>query len=76
MRVEDSFRAQFGLDPFDDLSPQTIMRDLAVEIVSAQRTIRTLKKDLLAIENVKTLKAWLKALRHRPELLDIGEFPF
>jgi len=76
MRVEDSFRAQFGLDPFDDLSPQTIMRDLAVEIVSARRTIRALQKDLLAIEDTKTLKAWLKAVRHRPELADIGELPF
>jgi hypothetical protein len=76
MRVEDSFRAQFGLDPFDDLSPQTIIRDLAVEIVSARRTIRALKKDLLAIEDIKTLKAWLKALRHRPQLADIGELPF
>jgi hypothetical protein len=52
------------------------MRDLAVEIVSAQRTIRALKKDLLAIEDIKTLKAWLKALRHRPQLADIGELPF
>ena len=75
-RVEDTFRAQFGLDPLEDLSPRTIMRDLAVEIVNTQRTIRALNKDLRAVEELKTLKVWLKIFRHRTELTDIDVFPF
>ena len=76
LRVEDGFRAQFGISPFMDVSPSTIMRDLAVEIVGVQHTIRDMKKDLLAFEDVKTLKAWLKGLRHQARMDDIDDMPF
>lgn len=76
LRVEGGFRAQFGISPFVDLSPSTIMRDLAVEIVGVQRIIRDMKNDLLAFEEVKTFKAWLKALRHHPRIDDINDLPF
>lgn len=76
LRVEGGFRAQFGISPFVDLSPSTIMRDLAVEIVGVRRTIRDMRKDLLAFEDVKTFKAWLKALRHQPRMVDLGGLPF
>ncbi len=76
LRIEDGFRAQFSLDPFESVSPGSILRELSMEIVEVQRCIRDAKKDLLAFENVKTLKAWLRALRRRPRVDDIGEFPF
>jgi hypothetical protein len=37
---------------------------------------RDMKKDLLAFEDVKTFKAWLKALRHHPRIDDINDLPF
>ena len=76
LRIEDGFRMQFGILPFDDVSPGTVMRDLAVEIVEVEHSIRDLKKDLLAFEDVRTLKAWLKALRHRHGMDDLDELPF
>lgn len=75
-RVEGGFRAQFGISPVVDLSPSTIMRDLLVEIVGVQHAIRDMKKDLLAFEDVKTFKAWLKAMRHQARMDDIDELPF
>ena len=76
LRVEGGFRAQFGISPFVDVSPGTIMRNLAVEIVGVQRIIRDLKNDLLAFEDIKTFKAWLKALRKPPGMDDFNDLPF
>jgi hypothetical protein len=76
LRVEGGFTAQFGISPFVNLSPATIMHDLAVEIVGVQRTIRELKKDLFAFEDSKTFKAWLKGLRHRARFDDSDDLPF
>ena len=64
-RVEAGFKAQFCILPFENVSPGTIMRDLASEIVRVQHEVRDMKEDLAALQEVKTLKIWLKSLRHR-----------
>jgi hypothetical protein len=61
--TEGMFRAQFGIDPFTPLSPRTLMRHLVTDIAEMQRAIRGLKTDLLALQDIKKLKAWLKAIR-------------
>ena len=66
--TEDMFKAQFGYAPFAQLSPSTIMRDLASDIADFQHTIRELKKDLLVFRDVKKVKAWLKDMRRRPTM--------
>jgi hypothetical protein len=76
LRVEGAFRAQFGVSTLAGVSPHTIMRDLADEIVAVQRIIRDTKKDLLAFEDFKTFKAWLKTLRRRPRMADIDDLLF
>jgi hypothetical protein len=75
-RVEGAFRAQFGLSPFAQVSPRTIMRDLAIEIEAAQRAIRDFKKDLLAFEDFNRFKAWLKTLRRQPSMADVDDLFF
>jgi hypothetical protein len=74
--VEDRFRMQFGISPFVNLSPSTVMRSLASDIVDARHAIRDLEKDLLAFEDIKKLKAWLKELRHRPRMASVDDMPF
>jgi hypothetical protein len=74
--VEGAFKAQFGVPPFADVSPHTIMRDLAAEIVAVRRIIHDIKKDLLAFADFKTFKAWLKTLRRQPRMADIDELLF
>lgn len=77
MHVEDGFMVQFGIDPFEKISPGTIMRDLATEIVGVQHTIRDIEKDMLAFEDIKKVKAWIKKMRrHAIEMNDYGDCPF
>jgi hypothetical protein len=76
LRVEAGFRAQFGVSPFEDVSPSTIMRNLASEIVGIQHAIRDMKEDLLALEDTRKVKAWLKALRRRPGPVAFDDVPF
>lgn len=76
LQVEGRFRMQFGVSPFVSLSPSTIMRNLASDIVDARHAIRDLQKDLLAFEDITTLKAWLRALSHRPRRVSVDDMPF
>lgn len=77
MHVEGGFMAQFGISPFERVSPGTIMRDLASEIAEVQHTIRDIKKDVLAFEDIKKVKAWLKKIRRQAiEMDDFGDCPF
>jgi hypothetical protein len=75
--VEGGFMAQFGINPFDRVSPGTILRDLSTEIVGVQHTIRDLKKDVIAFEDIKKVKAWLKKVqREAANMDDYGDCPF
>ncbi|EQD77909.1 heat shock protein DnaJ domain-containing protein [mine drainage metagenome] len=75
--VEGGFMAQFGINPFDRVSPGTIMRDLATEIVGIQHTILDLKKDVIAFEDIKKVKVWLKKVqREAAKMDDYGDCPF
>ena len=73
--TEDMFKTQFGISPFTQLSPSTIMRNLAADIVGVQHTIRELKDDLLVFQDIKKVKAWLKDMRRRPKI-DYFDCPF
>jgi len=77
LHVEGGFRMQFDIAPLVGLSPGTIMRNLASDIVGVRRAIRDLERDLLAFdEDIKNLKAWLKDLRHRPSMVGFDDMPF
>ena len=73
--IEGMFKSQFGISTFERLTPSTIMRNLAAEIVGIQQAIRELKSDLLAFQDVKKLKAWLKGMRRRQKM-DFLDCPF
>ena len=73
--TEDMFKAQFGMSPFERLTPSTLMRNLAADIVGIQQDIRELKSDLLAFQDIKKLKAWLKDMRRRQKM-DYLDCPF
>jgi hypothetical protein len=63
LRVESGFLAQFMFDPYDDPTPDTIMHSLAADIAAVRLDIRDRQRDLAALDDIKTLKAWLKGLR-------------
>jgi len=76
LHAEGRFRAQFGISPFAGVSASTIMRDLASDIADLRRAIRELKKDLLALEDLKRLKSWLRDLRSQPRRTGLDDLPF
>lgn len=68
--AEGGFKAQFDISPFVAVSPSTIMRDLASDIVSLQFAIRDLERDLLVFDDANATKAWIKHLRRQSRTND------
>ena len=71
--AEGGFRAQFDIPPFVAVSPSTIMRDLASDIVSLQFAIRDLERDLLVFDDANATKAWVKHLRSQSRVNDFDD---
>jgi hypothetical protein len=76
MHVEAGFRAQFGISPFVTVTPGTILRDLASDIVGLQLAIRDLKRDLHVFDDTKKFKTWLKGMRRRSRMDGFDDFCF
>lgn len=76
IRVEGDFSMRFGIDPFVQLSPATIMRHLAKNIVLTQQAIRDMKQELADLQDIRKAKAWLKKM-HRGSRMDfLDDMPF
>jgi hypothetical protein len=76
LHVEVGFRHAFGIPPFIDVSPGTVLRNLANDIAGLQQSIRDLEADLLVVEDLKQLKGWLKHLKRRQAVLRFDGMPF
>jgi hypothetical protein len=76
LHVETRFRHSYGIPPFVDLSPGTIMRNLASEIIDFQQRIRAMEEDLLVFDDLRKLKAWLKKLQRRQSMPRFDDMPF
>lgn len=76
MHVEGRFRAQFDISPFFNVAPSTIMRNLERDIVGIKHAISELKRDLLAFEDIKKVKAWLKDMRRQSSRGGFDDVPF
>jgi len=58
--VESAFRYSYRIDPFATLSPDKPLRMLAADVKEIQANIRELEHDLVAFEDIKNVKRWLK----------------
>ncbi|WP_028215172.1 J domain-containing protein [Paraburkholderia mimosarum] len=76
LHVESAFRHAYGIDPFEPVSPDTVLRNLAGDLKELQLNIRTLEQDLLAFEDIKNLKLWLKRCKLVPVAPDFEFMPF
>jgi hypothetical protein len=72
--TEGMFKAQFGMPPFEQITPNKIMRNLDADIASIQIDIRELKKSLLEFQDIKRVKAWLKGMRQQPKMDDFDDY--
>ncbi|MEX3555527.1 MAG: J domain-containing protein [Burkholderia gladioli] len=60
LHVESAFRHAYGIDPFDTVSPDAVLQNLAVDLKELRLNIQTLEQDLAAFEDIKQVKLWLK----------------
>jgi hypothetical protein len=76
LHVESAFRYAYGIDPFEPVSPDTVLRNLAVDLKELRLNIRTLEQDLAAFEDIKNLKRWLKRIQLIPAASTFDAMPF
>ncbi|WP_042876400.1 J domain-containing protein [Cupriavidus necator] len=74
--VETAFRHSYGFDPFESLSPNTVLRNLAAEMTNLRHNIRALQDDLIAFKDIKKLKLGLKSFKLEPRVPDFDLMPF
>jgi hypothetical protein len=73
LHVEDQFRAQYGLSPFVDISPSTILRDLIQDVVTMQLANRDIEHDLEMFNDIKMIKLWLKAVQRQSRMMNFDD---
>ncbi len=73
LHVEDQFRAQYGLPPFEDISPSAILRDLVRDIVTTQQANRDIEHDLQMFNDIKMIKLWLKAIQRQSRMREFDD---
>ena len=76
LHVENGFKHSYGIPPFIEVSPGTIMRNLAADIFSLQESLHALEHDLLVFDDVKQLKGWLKSVKRSFATPRFDDMPF
>lgn len=76
LNVESSFRYAYGIDPFESVSPDGVLQNLAVDLKELRLNNRTLEQDLAAFEDIKNLKLWLKRCKVVSAPSDFEFMPF
>jgi len=69
--ISDEVMFNLGIEPYMTLTPASLMRELDANIAQMRRAVREVEADLKAIQEIATLKAWLKQMRrHRRDSVD------
>jgi len=76
LHVENGFKHSYGIPPFIEVSPGTVMRNLAADIFSLQESLHALEHDLLVFDDVKQLKGWLKSVKRSLAAPRLDDMPF
>ncbi|MFX1670800.1 J domain-containing protein [Paraburkholderia sp. A2WS-5] len=76
LNVESSFRYAYGIDPFETVSPDGVLQNLAVDLKELRLNVRTLEQDLAAFEDIRNLKLWLKRCKVVSAPSDFEFMPF
>jgi hypothetical protein len=75
-RIEHEFAAEFGLPPFEPLSPHGIMSLLKTDVATCELRIRQMQEQLKAAGDLESLKAWLKTITLRRRPVSDFDLPF
>ncbi|RQS65466.1 molecular chaperone DnaJ [Burkholderia sp. Bp8963] len=74
--VESNFRHAYGFSPRAGLSPDTVLLNLAREIVGLEQDILNLKEEMPLFNDVGSLKRWLKELKRQQSAFAIDDVSF
>ncbi|MDY7806891.1 J domain-containing protein [Burkholderia stagnalis] len=74
--VESHLRFAYGLSPYVEVSPDTVLLNLAREIIRREQDIRGLKEEMPLFDDLGSLKRWLKALKRQQSAFPVDEMPF
>lgn len=72
-QVQDNFHMRFGINPNIKVSPSSALHLLAHDITNTQHDINELKRDLAALQDIKTTKSWLKKMQRWNNDMDFYE---
>ncbi|RQR66921.1 molecular chaperone DnaJ [Burkholderia sp. Bp9126] len=74
--VESHLRFAYGLSPYVEVSPDTVLLNLAREIVGREQDIRNLKEEMPLFDDVGSLKRWLKDLKRQQSAFATDALPY
>jgi Skp family chaperone for outer membrane proteins len=75
LHVEAGFRQAYGIPPFIEVSPKTILRNLAHDVAALRQDVYELKEELLMFEDLKQIKVWLKRLKRQQAAIRFIKMP-
>ncbi len=76
LHVESHLRFAYGLSPYADVAPDTVLLSLAREIVGREQDIRNLKEEMPLFDDVGSLKRWLKDLKRQQSAFATDALPY
>ncbi|KVE27406.1 hypothetical protein WS67_11565 [Burkholderia singularis] len=56
----------YGIDPFEPISPDTVPRNIAIDLKALRMNINTLEENLAVFVDIKPVKLWLKHCKIAP----------
>ncbi|KVN28439.1 molecular chaperone DnaJ [Burkholderia pyrrocinia] len=74
--VESHLRFAYGLSPYVEVSPDTVLLNLAREIVRREQGIRDLKEEMPLFDDLGSLKRWLKELKRQQSAFATDTLPY
>lgn len=77
VHVENRFIVRFQIEanPFQPLSPHTVLRQLDIEVKKKRYTVADMERDLAAFEDILAVKAFLRTLKRAAQQRQ-GDCPF
>ncbi|MBU0499166.1 MAG: molecular chaperone DnaJ [Gammaproteobacteria bacterium] len=74
--IEEAFKMNLAMMPFEQLSPQQAVSALRRDIQELHIDIKQIQQDLQRFKEAKHLKAWLKNQRIDDGMDDLNDWPF
>ena len=77
MCVEVDFMERYGLDPFEPVSPKSVMIDLDDHLAELHRDTQRIESEMLPMfDDIKKVKTWIKRAKNEARMNPFDEMPY